>query len=258
MAALSEGEVAAFNRDGFLFPLEINSASKADLVRRRWDELEMREKLAGKGDLLYNRHLDQEFLWEIASEPKILDAIEALLGPNILLFGSRVICKWPSDGSRVSWHQDLSARKELNPAVQITAWYAIDDTDEENGCLLCVPGSHRHGMLAREPAAVKGNLLRFNEESQISKEMAESAKPIKLRAGQISLHAGLTIHSSARNRSVRRRCGLVLRYAPAYVRQGAGVEFNQRETAIVLRGVDELNGTEASAERERMRLSFRR
>lgn len=220
---LTDEQVAAFDRDGFLFPIDIHEQTEADRVRKQWDELEAAEGLAGsRRELLYNRHLDQEFLWDIASSPTIVDALEPLLGPDILLFGTRVICKWPGDESQVAWHQDLSARNQLSPPMQITGWYAIDDADEENGCVLCVPGSHAEGMLAREPAAVAGNLLRFNEQSRVRAEVMEKAEPIRLRAGQLSLHAGFTLHSSLSNHSRRRRCGLVLRYVPAHVRQGKG------------------------------------
>jgi non-heme Fe2+,alpha-ketoglutarate-dependent halogenase len=233
-------QVASFERDGLLFPIDLKTPDEAAAIRREWDAFETREGLpASRERFLYNRHGDQTFIWQLASDPILLDAVEPLIGPNILLFGTRVICKWPGDGDFVAWHQDLSKRNQLHPPVQITAWYAIDDVDEANGCVRCIPGSHRAGMREREPASHDGNLLRINEHTPVSREMASRAVPIRLRAGQVSLHHGFTLHTSGRNESTRRRCGLVIRYVPAYVTQGSGVEVNQRETAIVVRGVDE-------------------
>lgn len=238
---LSQLQVDGFERDGFVFPIRVRDPNKAEEIRRRWDELEVREGLREKArNSMYNRHLDQEFIWDLVSDDTILDALEPLIGPNILLFGSRIICKWGEDETLVAWHQDVSERNRLSPPTQITAWYAIDDSHEENACVYCIPGSHRCGMLKRVAANHSGNLLRVNEESPVAEEEARRAVPIVLSSGELSLHHGLTIHSSGRNRSARRRCGLVIRYVPAYVRQGSGVEFNQRETAITLRGVDEL------------------
>jgi Phytanoyl-CoA dioxygenase (PhyH) len=253
---LSAEQVDRFNRDGFLFPIQVKNKAEADQVRAQWDELEAAEKLRkSHRNSMYNRHLDQEFIWKLVSDPLILNALEPLLGPNILLFGSRIICKWPTDGSVVAWHQDVSERNQLDPPIQITAWYAIDDSDEDNGCVCCIPGSHKRGMLKRHPAAVPGNLLRVNEESQIPDDMIGRAAPVTLKAGDLSLHHGFTVHSSPYNNSRRRRCGLVIRYVPAHVQQGSGVEFNQRETAIVLRGVDEMSGIDAHTAMSNLTLS---
>jgi hypothetical protein len=238
---LSDEQINSFERSGFLFPLDVSDPTQAQAMREAWDDFERREELERRGkNSLYNLHVEHDFIWRIASHPTILDALEPLIGPNILLFASRIICKWGREDSFAAWHQDLSARNQLDPPMQITAWYAIDDVDPGNACVYCIPGSHKRGMLKRHPAAETGNLLRVNEESSVSAEDAARAVAIVLRSGQVSFHDGFTLHSSGRNESPRRRCGLVLRYVPAYVRQGKDVDFNQRESALVLRGVDEL------------------
>lgn len=256
--SLSAEQVNTFRDSGFLFPVAVNDALAADRVRAQWDEFEATSRLANSHrDLMYNRHLDQQFIWDIASSQRVLDALEQLLGPDILLFGTRIICKWSGDDTVVAWHQDVSERNQLDPPEQITAWYAIDDADESNGCVFCVSGSHKAGMRKRLPAKVPGNLLRVNEESEVSDEMARTAVPVRLKAGQLSFHHGFTLHSSPRNVSNRRRCGLVIRYVPGYVRQGSGVEFNQRDTAIVLRGRDPMTGEDSAHAVDRMAARWR-
>jgi non-haem Fe2+, alpha-ketoglutarate-dependent halogenase len=237
--------VPSLEQDGFMFPLELFTPEEAQTLRSKWDELEAREGLRNWQEeprlkkALHNRHLDQEFLWDLAHHPAILGAMTPILGPNILLYGTRVICKWGGDeGSFVAWHQDVSVRHQLFPPVQITAWYAIDDSDVANGCVRCIPGSHKRGMRDRLPAGYEGNLLRVNEETPVSDEEAGRAVNVTLRSGQASLHDGLTIHSSGVNQTRQRRCGVVLRYSPAYVTQGADVEYKQRDNAVVVCGAD--------------------
>jgi non-haem Fe2+, alpha-ketoglutarate-dependent halogenase len=247
---LTAEQVESFGLAGFVFPLDLYDQREAAIIRRKWDALEAAEGLSNANrPSLYNRHLDQAFLWDIAADQRILDALEPLIGPDILLFGSRVICKWPHDNSFVAWHQDLSVRNQLIPPVQITAWYAIDGVDDDNGCVRCIPASHHWGMLGRSPATGEGNLLRRNEASAVSKADQATAQSVRLRAGQASLHHGFTVHSSNRNTSSRRRCGFVIRYVPAHVRQGRSVEFNQRDTAVVLRGRDDMPGKKPTATR---------
>ena len=247
---LTPPQLADFDSDGFVFPLDLYDQQEAAEIQRKWDAFEAAGELNNHSPAsFYNRHVDQAFLWDIATDERLLDALEHLIGSDILLFGTRVICKWSHDDTFVAWHQDLSVRNQLTPPVQITAWYAIDGADDGNGCVRCIPASHRWGMLARSPATGRGNLLRRNEATAVSEPEQATARSIRLRPGQVSLHHGFTVHSSERNTSDRRRCGLVLRYVPAHVRQGTGVEFNQRKTAVVLRGRDDMPGKGSTASR---------
>src|SRR5207244_2165335 len=98
---------------------------------------------------LHDRHLDEEFVWRLATHPRVLDAVEELIGPDILLLGSHFFCKYPAEerGERfVAWHQDVTYWG-LEPPFALSAWVAIDDADEANGCMRAIPGSHRAGVL---------------------------------------------------------------------------------------------------------------
>ena len=159
----------------------------------------------------------------------MLDPVEAVLGPDILLLASNFFCKYPAEerGERfVAWHQDVTYWG-LEPPRAITAWIAIDDADVENGCMSVIPGSHRLGILEHAKSARAGNLLSINQE--VPDGLVDEARAVSmpLRAGQMSLHDGMLLHGSHPNRSTRRRCGLAVRFTTPDVRQ-IGAELAPR------------------------------
>ena len=153
--------------------------------------------------------------------PTILDSIEKLIGPNVFLLATHFFNKY-GEGDQaevfVAWHQDVTFWG-LEPPMAVTAWYAVDDSDAENGCMQVIPGTHVSGVVEHGKAQQAGNLLSINQEVHVSPEQAASAVDLPLHAGQVSIHDGTLIHGSLPNRSDRRRCGLTLRYVPTSVRQ---------------------------------------
>jgi ectoine hydroxylase-related dioxygenase (phytanoyl-CoA dioxygenase family) len=126
----------------------------------------------------------------------------------------------------------------LEPPFAITAWYAVDDSDVENGCMRVIPGTHRAGIREHGKAERPGNLLSINQEVSVTVEEEARAVDLVLRAGEISLHHGMAIHGSNPNRSTRRRCGLTLRYVPPSVKQVALNSQGRGYTAVLVRGED--------------------
>lgn len=237
---LTTAQRKQFEEYGFIPRLTVADSDAAARTKALWDELEAREDLRGRGlTRLHSRHLDNEFLWRIASSDVILDSVEDLLGPNVLLFGTRLFCKYPSDEKFVSWHQDTyQGTWGLEPPIALTVWYAIDDCDDGNGSMRIVPASHRSGPRRHEEIADPANLLRRGQSIQLSNDEHSRAVPIRLRSGEASIHDGGVIHSSSPNTSGRRRCGLAIRFVPTHVRQNRSAEQPQ-STAILMRGRDE-------------------
>jgi len=230
-----------FERDGYVAPIPVLSADEAAGVRACFDELEAREGRERCQIGLLDRHFDQRFVWELATHPRILAAVCAVLGPNVMLLATHFFCKYPADegaGERyVAWHQDVTYWG-LEPPVAVTAWYAVDDSDVENGCMRVIPGSHRGGIRPHGTAARAGNLLSINQEVPVLPEEEARAVDLCLRAGEASLHHGALIHGSLPNRSRRRRCGLTIRFVPTYVRQVAPNSQGRRYTPLLVRGED--------------------
>lgn len=234
-------DVAFYHREGYLSGLRVHDEREANAVRERFDTLEASEGRDTAQIGLLDRHFDQRFVWELAVHPTVLDAVEALIGPDVLLLATHFFCKYGGgNGGKtpfVAWHQDVTYWA-LEPPEAVTAWYAVDDSDAGNGCMRVIPGSHREGVRPHGKSSREGNLLKVNQEVPLRPGEEESAVDLKLRAGEISLHHGALIHGSVPNRSDRRRCGLTLRYIPAGVRPTGLNSHGKGWSAVLVRGED--------------------
>ena len=211
------------------------AASRAAAYRDRFDELEARKGEEFCEFELLDAHFDERLAWDICTNSKILDCIEALIGPDILLMATHFFCKFGPRREFVAWHQDVTYWG-LEPARAASAWYAVDDSRRDNGCMRVVPGSHRDGVRRHGTSPDAGNLLSINQAIHLTQAEHEAAVDIELEAGQFSIHDGLIIHGSSPNRSSRRRCGLTSIYLPANVRQVEKNSLGGYWFAIPMRG----------------------
>jgi ectoine hydroxylase-related dioxygenase (phytanoyl-CoA dioxygenase family) len=225
---------------GFLPLVDVLAPDEAARCRARFDAME-REVGRDTAEIrILDRHLDVEFVWRLATHPRVLDTVEAVLGPDVLLLASNFFCKYPADerGERfVAWHQDVTYWG-LEPARAITAWIAIDDADVENGCMSVIPGSHRLGILEHGKSGREGNLLSINQAVPDGLVDEGRAVSMPLRAGQMSLHDGMLLHGSHPNRSIRRRCGLAVRFTTPDVRQVSPNSLRGYYRPVLVRGTD--------------------
>ena len=230
-----------FEREGYLSGIDILSASEVGGIRSEFDgvESQLGREEAQIGILGKERELP--WLWSLATHPAILDAVQCVYGDDLLLIGTHVFCKYPVDDTGteafVAWHQDVTYWG-LAPPKAITAWLAIDDTDEENGAMMVIPGSHTVGILDHGKSHEEGNLLSVNQEVSNEAFDPDSAVTLTLRAGQMSLHDGLTIHGSLPNHSPRRRCGAAIRYTTPGVRNVGNAKQTFDWQAVLVRGED--------------------
>jgi Protein involved in biosynthesis of mitomycin antibiotics/polyketide fumonisin len=206
-----------YETQGYLTGLRAADSPQANHYRGLFDQLEAEEGREKARIGLLDRHRDQPFIFEIGTNPAILSAVRAILGPDILLLATHFFCKYGRDEKFVAWHQDVTYWA-LDPPIALTAWYAVDDSDIENGCMRVIPGSHRDGVREHGKAGTTGILLSINQEVPVTEDEERSAVDLVLKAGEFSLHDGALIHGSLPNRSDRRRCGLTLRYIPASVK----------------------------------------
>ncbi len=168
---------------------------------------------------------------DVARHPRILDAVEDLIGPNLLLFTSTLWPKDGKDGRFVSWHQD-SAYFGLDPHQEVTAWVAFTASNRENGCVRVMPGSHLGVDYTHDETHEPDNLL---IRGQTIRGLDETkAANLELNPGQFSLHQERTVHGSLANQSTTRRIGYALFFIPTHVRSTLG-----RRTALLVRGRDD-------------------
>jgi hypothetical protein len=233
--ALSPEQIRSWNADGYLGPLDVYEREEIDEIRSYFDEL-LSSTLAAGGDSysISSAHLKHARVWEMLNHPRIVAYVSDLLGEDVIGWGSHFFCKLPGDGKRVDWHQDCSYWP-LTPTRALTVWLAIDDADQENGCMEIYAGSHVHGLIDFEISDEEsGNVL---DQSVKHPERYGRHQVTPLCAGQISIHSDLLVHGSAPNDSDRRRCGLTLRYCPADVLAYLG--WNQK--GVVVSGTADRN-----------------
>ena len=231
MKRLTDDLVLQYRKAGYLAPIRVLSSAETALIRAK---LETFEAVAGPlaGKLRQKSHLLFTWLDDLIRHGRILDAVEDLIGPDILCWGTSFFIKEPHNPAYVSWHQD-STYWGLEPADIVTAWIALSDSTPENGAMRVVPGSHTMAQVPHRDTFRPDNLLSRGQEIMVDVDPS-NADTLTLGAGEMSLHHVRLIHGSEPNPSDQRRIGFAIRYLPTYVRQVAGA----RDWATLVRGVD--------------------
>ena len=236
---LTGHQIESFERDGFLFPLDAMALDDAIAFRDRLEHDE-RYYAAGGHERPISHYLKgggSHAVFPLASDlcrhPGIVDAVESLLGPDLMAWGVSYFIKEPNDGRVVTWHQDLTYWGFGETSDQATAWIALTPSTVENGCMRFVAGSHRGRLVPHRDSPSEKNMLSRGQEIAVEVDDGE-ATDIELRPGQFSLHHGLLFHSSGPNTSADRRIGVAIRYVNPNARQVDG----SKEHALLVRGVD--------------------
>lgn len=228
---LSAEAVTQYRRNGFHFPVRVLSAAEARSYR---DRLEAAEQAAGgplAGDRRHKVHLLYTWANQLARHPAILDAVEDVIGPDILCWSTTFFTKEAHSPSFVSWHQDATYWG-LSTDDVITAWVAFADAPVESGAMKFWPGSHLKNQLEHRDTFDQNNLLTRGQE--IAVDVPEGAGvDVVLKAGEMSLHHVLLVHGSGPNTTDDRRIGFAIRYIPPHVRQ-----LKVRDSAMLVRGRD--------------------
>lgn len=227
---LSDVQIRDFSEHGFVYPMRAMAAEQALLYRRIIEEYERESGRDVNATLKIKGYLALPALVELACNSRILDAVEDLIGPDIMLFGASVFAKNGRDPRYVSWHQD-SAYFGLTPHAEVTAWVALTPANSVNGVLRVLPGSHRGPDMRHEETYAQDNMLAKGQ-SLVGIDEAQAVE-MPLEPGEFSLHHERTAHSSLPNRSDDRRIGFAFFYVPAHVRSSQG-----RNRATLVRGVD--------------------
>jgi non-heme Fe2+,alpha-ketoglutarate-dependent halogenase len=235
---LSPAQVESYSRDGFLSPV---AALTREQAAQYLQKLEAFERAVGgplTSDVVDARyrsrtHILLAWVHGLTRLPAILDAVEALIGPDILVYTSTWFIKEPESAAIAAWHQDATYFG-LRPYEHVTAWLALTDATAGNGCMEFLPGSHRKGQLPHRAGVVAASVNRAGQ-AVVGAIDDAPAVHAPLRAGEFSLHHTLCLHRSQPNRSAGRRIGLAISYVPTHV-QHLGVKH--KTPALLVRGVD--------------------
>ena len=199
--------------NGFVSGVDILSEADARHHRSLLEQAE-----ASFGPLHYKAkvHTIMQSPLALATHPRVLDVVEALIGPNILLYDVEYIIKEPHTPSFVSWHQDLTYWG-LSDDAQVSLWLALSPATAESGCMRMIPGSHKSGKVDHVATEDDGNVLLQGQTVEGVSE--DQAVMCPLKPGQASFHHGWTLHASMPNESTDRRIGLNAQFiAPMCVR----------------------------------------
>ena len=234
MSYLSANQLKQYKDEGFVSPIDIFSKDRINEIRKEIELIEEKvpEELDKSGR--YNAHLISPLLDEVTHDSKILDAVQSIIGENILVCGTTLFIKNPNEKGFVSYHQDAKYIG-LKPYNWVTAWVAITDSNEHNGCMKMWSGSHKGNLKDHDQMFNKGNLLTRGQ--TVKNVPIDETTPLILKAGQMSLHHPTVVHGSDLNKSNDRRIGFVIQsYIGTNVKQVLG-----QNSVQLARGIDDFN-----------------
>jgi Phytanoyl-CoA dioxygenase (PhyH) len=246
---LTDDEFKRFHEDGLVVPAGFRLSDARIAALREGVEAVKAANPGVDGQRLIGPHLAKKVegcvhgsrvFMDLAQDQDILDMVERIIGPDIILWSTHLFCKEAGTGKEVPWHQD-GQYWPIRPLATCSVWVAIDDVTVENGAMRYVPGSHRMGHFRHEEKNDPDKALGLElGPGQLDMNLARHDT---LAAGQVSLHDIHLVHGSAANRSNRRRAGYVMRYMPSTSHFGRfrppGTKANFPGMPIFLmRGVD--------------------
>ncbi len=220
MSYLSSNQLKQYEDEGFISPIDIFSKDKAKKIRNEIEfiEKEIPGELEKSGR--YNAHIISPLLDEVTHDSNILDVVQSLIGEDILVCGTTLFIKNPNEKGFVSYHQDAKYIG-LEPHNWVTAWVAITDSNEHNGCMRMWSGSHKDSLKDHHQNFNERNLLTRGQ--TIKNVPKKETTPLILKAGQMSLHHPTIVHGSDFNHSNDRRIGFVIQsYIGTNVKQILG------------------------------------
>jgi len=210
--SLTRQEIDQFHFEGYLGPYPVISSEQIAGVRDELFDSVFTSDGPNPKNRTHSRHLDTKSVYDIVSHPNIVGRIASLIGEDVMLWTCGVFIKEPNGvGKGTEWHQDINYWP-LEPAINITAWIAIEDVDEDNSPLKIIPGSHRQMLPHVKSEGTLGEAIdptSFDESKAVS---------MLCNAGEFVLFSERTVHGSSVNLSDRRRTGLVARYTLPMVR----------------------------------------
>ena len=229
---LTREAIERYRAAGCYFPIDVLDAKEAAAHRARLEAFEAVQGRPLHGPQRSKSHLLFKWVDDLMRHPRILDAVEDLIGPDLLCWNTIFWIKEANSPSFVSWHQDVRYWG-LDTAELVTAWLALSPATQASGCMRVLPGSHRGEVLPHRDEYHEDNLLTRGQE--IAVEVDESRTlSMALATGQASLHNVGLAHASGPNRTADRRIGISMHYISTRTRQTAGAW----DSAALVRGED--------------------
>ena len=226
MSFLNEKQLKDYENHGFVSPIDVLTLEEAIKIKEEIEYIEKKwpDELIGLGR--NNVHYISPIFDQVCHNSKILDAVESIIGKDILVGGTTLFIKDTDKKGFVSWHQDAKYIG-FEPHNWVTAWLAITDANKENGCMRMWSGSHKEKIKKHKDTFNENNLLTRGQ--TVQNVPLEDTTPNILKAGQLSLHHPMIVHGSGSNKSNTRRIGFVIQsYIGTNVDQVIGKVYVQQ------------------------------
>jgi len=231
---LTQTQIEQYRDEGYLSPIPVLSDDEVQRYRDAYEELEAALGGKPKATDLSLTHMHFPWSWDLIHHPRVVDAVEDILGHDIVCWASSIFPKQPRNPGFISFHQD-GTYWGLNSMDVTTAWVALTESTSENGCMRVVPGSHKEPVHPHKETWAEDNLLSRGQEIQVDVK-EEDIVDIILKPKEMSLHHVNIIHGSNANHSDKKRIG----FAPRYIRPDvAQVQVEHRQPAVLVRGRDD-------------------
>lgn len=229
---INDAQVARYDREGIVFPIRVLGETEAAGYLANADELQARmgDKSVPTDTATVHMHLP--WAYELVTHTGMLDAVERVIGPNIVVWSCSLFAKRAHNPSWVSWHQD-GTYWNLESDRIVTAWLALSSSTADNGCMRVVPGSQKLDIQPHMDTFEDGNLLSRGQHVDVDVN-EDDAVDVVLAPGEMSLHHTQLIHGSNPNRTDQARIGFVTRYVTPQVRQRGS-----KPLAVLARGRDD-------------------
>ena len=232
---LTPEQIASFHYNSFLYPIPGLTEGEVAVCVAGLDRLETElGSPVAEADIKWRSHGHAHSPWfnDLVRHPRILDAVEDVIGPDILVWTSTFFIKEPQSKTFAAWHQD-GAFFGLDPSEQICAWVALTDASREAGCMEMLSSRGAPRELHHAALGLKNSI---NRAGQTIVQPFDKRAPtaMALKAGEFSLHHEWAVHRSAPNHAVHRRVGIGLNYLPPHVRVNSPVRLK----AMLVRGED--------------------
>lgn len=229
---LTADQVSGYHRDGYVCPVPVMPPAEAAGIRQQLEAFEATQ--GGKLEATQRARSYLLFKWldRLIRDPRVLDPIEQLIGPNILCWNTFFWIKDAGSKSFVSWHQD-NTYWGLSSRSVVTAWFAVSTASVEAGCMRVMPGTHARETLAHEDTYDTDNML---TRGQVIREGIDESRAAQmpLQAGEMSLHNYCLAHASGPNLSADRRIGVSMHFMPPDTKQ----VVSSWDCAALVRGTD--------------------
>ena len=229
---LTATQVEEYETEGFTCPVPVLSTAEVREARAAIEAFEAKTGRTFDYPEKYKSYLLFDWAEKLIRHPAVLDAVEDLIGPDIMVYHTTMWIKDSGTPQYIAWHQD-GTYFYLDPQLHVTAWVALSDASVEAGCMHVLPGSHLDGQQDHADDTSPDNLI-LRGQAIFGKFEGEKGTPMPLKAGEMSLHHTRLVHCSHPNNAPDRRMGFGISYIPAHVRDIGSTPGS----AMLVRGED--------------------